>query len=108
MRLVLFTIIILSSIAKAEDCEISGKAILWAYDSCFWQHETDDSLHPGVIECVKSAQKEIKAHGECSAKRIFKSRICALAKEWGLSEPSPETCMSVDKPLGSAVSEGGI
>lgn len=108
MRIVFVSIILLSSLAQADDCEISGKAILWAYDACFWQYETDDSLHPGVIDCVKSARQDIKAHGECPAKRIFKSRICELAKQWGLDEPDPQTCMSIDKPLGSAVSEGGI
>ena len=49
----------LSSIA--EECEISGKAILWAYDSCFWQHETDDAIHPGVLDCVDEGQQVMLA-----------------------------------------------
>ncbi|WP_432470678.1 hypothetical protein [Amphritea sp. HPY] len=108
MKIVFLTLIFLSSFARAEDCEITGQAILWAYDACFWKHETDDSIHPGVIECVRDSQKEIKSHGECPARQLFKSRICDLAKRWSLTEPDPETCMAIDKPLGPAVKEGGI
>jgi hypothetical protein len=95
-------------ISDAGECKISGKAILWAYDACFWEYETDDSLHPGVIECVNEGEKLIKKVGTCEAKRIFKSRICAMAKEWKIEGIDPETCMSSDKPLGSAVKDGGI
>jgi hypothetical protein len=96
----------LSSIA--EECEISGKAILWAYDSCFWQHETDDAIHPGVLDCVDEGQQVIARVGSCEAKRIFKSRICAMAKEWGIEGIDPEKCMSFDQPLGPSVKDGGI
>lgn len=89
-------------------CEISGKAILWAYDSCFWQYETDDSIHPGVIKCVEEAEIFMKKVKACEAKRTFKSRICKLAKEQNLEDPDPKTCMEIDKPLGSAVRDGGI
>ena len=63
----------------AEACEISGKAILWAYDVCFWQHETDDSLHPGVIDCVEEGEQVIARVGTCEAKQVFKSRMCDMA-----------------------------
>ena len=95
-------------ISDAGECKISGKAILWAYDACFWKYETDDSIHPGVIECVNEGKKLIKKVGTCEAKRIFKSRICAMAKEWKIEGIDPKTCMSSDKPLGSAVKDGGI
>ena len=94
--------------SNAGECEISGKAILWAYDACFWEYETDDSIHPGVIECVKEGKKLIKKVGTCKAKRIFKSRICAMAKEWKIEGIDPKTCMSSDKPLGPSVRDGGI
>ncbi len=108
VQTVLLSMIFLSSLALAEDCKISGRAVLWPYDSCFWEYETDDSIHPGVIECVDKAQKEINMHGECQAKRLFKSGICGLAKKWGFTDPDPETCMTLDRPLGSAVRESGI
>lgn len=94
--------------STAEECEISGKAILWAYDACFWEHETDDSIHPGVIECVNEGQKLIGRVGTCEAKRIFKSRICAMAEEWKIEGIAPKTCMSHDRPLGPSVRDGGI
>ena len=108
VKTVLLSMIFLSTLSVADDCEISGRAVLWAYDSCFWEHETDDSIHPGVIECVDKAKNIIDMHGECQAKRLFKSRICDFAKNWGFTEPNPETCMSLDRPLGSAVREDGI
>jgi hypothetical protein len=74
----------------------------------FWEYETDDSIHPGVIECVNEGKKLIKKVGTCEAKRIFKSRICAMAKEWKIEGIDPKTCMSSDTPLGSAVKDGGI
>ena len=92
----------------AEECEISGKAILWAYDVCFWEHETDDSTHPGVIDCVAEGQQVIARVGTCEAKRTFKSRICDMAKKWKTEGLEPETCMSSDRPLGPSVRNGGI
>ncbi len=101
-------IILVSSAVVAEDCEITGRAILWAYDTCFWEYETDDSIHPGVIECVENAKLDIESMGECDSKRLFKSRICDMAKNWKLEMPDPETCMRIDKPLGPSVRDGGI
>ena len=49
----------------AEERSISGRAILWAYDSRFWKYETGDSIYPGVIECVEASQNEIR--GYCSS-----------------------------------------
>ena len=100
--------ILVSSATDVEDCEITGKAILWAYDTCFWEYETDDSIHPGVIDCVKNAQLRIESMGECGSKRLFKTKICNLAKKWNLKTPNPETCMKLDKPLGPSVRDGGI
>ena len=99
---------LISSAAAAEDCEITGRAILWAYDTCFWEYETDDPIHPGVIECVEKAQLTIESMGQCDSKRLFKTRICDLAKKWKLKTPNPDTCMELDKPLGPTVRDGGI
>ena len=89
-------------------CEISGDARLWAYDACLWRYETDDTLHPGVISCADKNQALIAKVGSCQAKRIFKDRICTLARQWQLKEPDPTTCMNVDRPLGASVRNGGI
>lgn len=89
-------------------CEISGDARLWAYDACMWRYETDDALHPDVTKCADKNQGLIAKMGSCQAKRIFKDRICALARQSQLKEPDPATCMTVDKPLGTAVRESGI
>ena len=89
-------------------CEISGDAHLWAYDACLWRYETDDTLHPGVIDCVDRNQALIAEAGSCQAKHIFKSRICTLARQWKLKEPDPATCMALDRPLGASVRDGGI
>ena len=91
-----------------SSCEISGDARLWAYDACLWRYETDDTLHPGVISCADKNQALIAEVGSCQAKRIFKDRICALARQWELEEPDPTTCMTVDRPLGASVRDGGI
>ena len=107
----IFTCIILLLVqfgCAAKECEISGKAILWAYDACFWEYETDDSIHPGVIYCVEEKQKLIEKVGACEAKRKFKSRICDMAKEFKIKDVNPETCMSSDMPLGPSVRDGGI
>ena len=89
-------------------CEISGDANLWAYDACLWRYETDDTLHPGVIDCVDRNRALITEAGSCQAKHIFRSRICALARQWKLREPDPATCMITDRPLGASVRDGGI
>ena len=94
--------------STAEECEISGKARLWAYDACFWKYETDDSIHPGVIDCVNEGQKLIEKNGTCEAKRILKSRICAMAEESKTEDIDPKKCMSHDRPLGPSVRDGGI
>jgi len=92
----------------AKECEISGRATLWAYDSCFWEFETDDSIHPGVLKCVEKAEKQIKSVSSCDAKRKFKQKICNLAKTYASEVIDPKTCMSEDKALGSAVRDDGI
>lgn len=89
-------------------CEISGDAVLWAYDACLWRYENDDTLHPDVISCADKNKALIEKVGSCQAKRIFKDRICTLARQWQLKEPDPATCMAMDRPLGASVREGGI
>ena len=101
--IVLFT---LNSYSK--ECEISGRAILWAYDSCFWEYETDDSIHPEVVKCVTKAEKFIDSVSSCEAKRKFKQKICDLAREYDVDGIDPRNCMSCDKALGSAVRNDGI
>lgn len=109
MRGIVIALLMVLPVAHAETrCEISGDARLWAYDACMWRFETDDALHPGVMECADQNQALIANVGSCPAKRIFKDRICALARRWQLKDPDPQTCMSVDKPLGASVRDGGI
>ena len=107
---ILITIIaiLIASTCYSEECEIDGKAILWAYDACLWEFETDDTLHPGVIECVEKFEKFMKSVDECEAKRTFKRKICDLAIEYKAEGINQETCMSENKALGPSVREGGI
>lgn len=100
--------ILIASTCYSEECEIEGKAILWVYDACLWEFETDDTLHPGVIECVEKSEKYMKSVSECEAKRSFKRKICDLAKEYEIEGINPGTCMSEDKALGPSVRDGGI
>lgn len=100
--------ILMASTCYSEECEIDGKAILWAYDACLWEFETDDTLQPGVIECVEKSEKIMKSVGECEAKRTFKRKICDLAIEYRTEGINQETCMSEDKALGPSVRDGGI
>ena len=100
--------ILMASTCYSEECEIDGKAILWAYDACLWEFETDDTLQPGVIECVEKSEKIMKSVGECEAKRTFKRKICDLAIEYRTEGINQETCMSEDKALGPSVKDGGI
>jgi hypothetical protein len=107
-EIILALILVLPDAHAGSKCEISGDANLWAYDACLWRYETDDTLHPAVISCVDKNQALIMKVGSCRAKRIFKDRICALARQWRLEDPDPTTCMTVDKPLGASVRDGGI
>ena len=65
MKVAVRLLAFLSLSVMVEERSISGRAILWAYDSRFWKYETDDSIHPGVIECVEASQNEIR--GCCSS-----------------------------------------
>ena len=103
----MFTILIAST-SYSKECEVNGKAILWAYDACLWQYETDDTLHPGVIECVNISEKTIKTVGTCEAKKIFKRKICDLAIKYSEEYINQEACMNEDKALGPSVRENGI
>lgn len=104
----LILLLTISAAHAGSRCEISGDARLWAYDACLWRFETDDALHPGVTKCADRNQTLIARVGSCQAKRVFKDRICTLARQWRLEDPDPSTCMAVDKPLGTSVREGGI
>lgn len=106
--IVLALLLVLPDAHAGSRCEISGDVLLWAYDACLWRYETDDTLHPGVIDCVDKNRAIIAEVDSCQAKRIFKSRICTLAREWQLKEPDPTTCMTLDRPLGASVRDGGI
>ena len=110
MRAVIAILSILAAqpVYSGSQCEISGDAKLWAYDACLWRYETDDTLQPRVIRCSEANLTLISRVGSCRAKRIFKERICTLARQWQLKDPDPLTCMSMDKPLGSSVRNGGI
>lgn len=92
----------------ATPCQISGDARLWAMDSCLWQFETDDVIHPRVLACETRGREIIVKSGSCAAKHIFKGRICELAREHDLTQPDPSTCMSLDRALGPSVRDGGI
>ena len=109
--LVIFLPLLITTVCSAKpatDCEITGDVTLWSYDSCYWQYETDDSIHPLVLACVKKNEKTISRLGTCKAKRVFKNRICGIIRDSGTTEPNPKTCMSKDQPLGSSVRDGGI
>jgi hypothetical protein len=107
--LILLVLMLAISDTQAESsCEISGNARLWAYDASLWRYETDDTLHPSVMDCADENLALIDEMGDCQAKHIFKERICTLARQWNLKDPDPATCMSVDKPLGPSVRDGGI
>ena len=100
--------ILIASTIYSNECEITGKTILWAYDACLWEFETDDTLHPRVIECVEKSEDFMRSVSECEAKTTFKRRICDLAKEYKIEGINQETCMSEDKALGPSVRDGGI
>ena len=108
MKIAPLLLVLISLSVSAEECKVSGHAILWAYDSCFWKYEADDSIHPEVLECVEKSQEEIRTLGECPSRRLFKSRICSMAKEWNMQEPDPAQCMEEDKALGPAVRDRSI
>ena len=104
----LFFLFTLASTHAAPRCEITGDAQHWAYDACFWRYGTDDALHPDVMSCVDRDNALISKVGSCQAKRIFKGPICRIARDLQLKDPDPAKCMATDKPLGSAVRNGGI
>jgi len=99
--LVTIITVLMAPTCYGEECEIQGKAILWAYDACLWGFETDDTLHPGVIECVEKSEKFMKSVSACEAKRTFKRRICDFVKEHKMDGIDQETCMFEDKALGA-------
>ena len=110
MKVAVLLLAFLPLSVMAEECSISGRAILWAYDSSFWKYETDDSIHPGVIECVEVLQNEIRGLGEYNSRLLFEPRICDIAKELNMEEPNPNPakCMEDDQALVASVRNGGI
>ena len=110
MRLVLVIAIaaVSSPVQAGSPCEIKGLAIHWAYDSCMSRYETDDGLHPGVIACADRAQRLIRVKGECTAKRIFKDRICALLQRNESPSESRQACMRDPGVVGMTVRNNGL
>ncbi|MCD9031020.1 hypothetical protein LDO32_04660 [Luteimonas sp. Y-2-2-4F] len=99
---------IAQSAPAATQCEIKGDAAHWAYDACFWQFETDDDLHPGVVACAERNLALVRSEGACPATRIFKSRICKLVQQTGDRLASFEACMADPSVEGSTVRNGGL
>jgi hypothetical protein len=92
----------------AGKCEIPGDPLHWAYDACLHAHETDDELHPGVMACADRAQRLIPQYGSCTAKRVFKDRLCALRERFGASNQSRRACMLDPEVKGLAVRNSGL
>lgn len=76
--------------------------------ACFWRCETEDVLHPCVINSADKNHALITKAGCCQVKHTFKDRMCNIAVPLQLNDPEPATCMADDKPLAPAVRNGGI
>jgi hypothetical protein len=72
------------------------------------RYETDDSLHPGVMACADRGQRLIRIKGECTAKRIFKERMCLLLQQTDDRRSSIKACMQDPSVVGSTVQNGGL
>lgn len=96
------------SAPAAAGCEIRGDAAHWAYDACFWQFETDDELHPGVVACAERNLALVRSDGDCPAKRVFKRRICGFVQRTEERLASFEACMADPDVAGSTVRNGGL
>ena len=105
MKILVLPIVLVPILAFAEECEIEGNAIHWAYDYCFSINETDDSINPSVIECTDKAQIKIKELGDCEAKREFKSLICEIGS---FHDGTSKECMDSKEVMGPSVRYGGI
>ena len=105
MNKIILLIILASSFSHSEECRIDGNPVLWAYDMCFSMNETDDSIHPGVISCVESAQLKIKNLGECKAKEDFKALICEVGSYHNLTY---KECIESAETVGPSIRNGGI
>ncbi len=92
----------------APECEIAGLAIHWAYDACFFEHETDDELHPGVIACADRYRQRIAEIGECAARREVKETICRRTIAQFQPELDLQSCLAGDQVVGATVRNGGI
>jgi hypothetical protein len=92
----------------ATRCEIEGEALHWAYDVCMGIFETDDELHPGVAACADANLALIQSKGSCTAKRIFKERMCTLLQQTEDRRRSLKACMADPSVVGSTVQNGGL
>jgi hypothetical protein len=109
MRHILLASFLISGPATAAGkCEIPGDPVHWAYDACLFVHGTDDELHPSVVACADRAQKLIPQYGSCTAKRIFKDRLCAARQRFDASGQSRKECMLDPEVKGLAVRNGGL
>ena len=106
--LALVALVITSAAQAATQCEIKGPAVHWAYDACMSRYETDDSLHPGVMACVGRGQRLVQIKGECTAKRVFKERMCMLLQQSDDRRSSLKACMQDPSVIGSTVQNGGL
>ena len=106
--LLLAGLLLPAPLLAAGKCEIPGDPLHWAYDACLYAHETDDELHPSVTACADRAQKLIPRYGSCTAKRIFKDRLCAVREQFGTSSQSRRACMLDPEVIGLAVRNAGL
>lgn len=56
MNKFIYILVLATSFSLSKECRIDGNPVLWAYDMCLSMNETDDSIHPGVMSCIDSAQ----------------------------------------------------
>ena len=108
LALALVALVFTSAAQAATPCEIKGPAVHWLYDACMSRYETDDSLHPGVMACADHGQHLVKVKGECTAKRIFKERMCLLLQQSDNRRISLNACMQDPSVIGSTVQNGGL
>jgi len=90
---------------RASACEIPGYAERWALASCFYQHETDDELHPGVLECF-DAWRSSRSNDDCVEKHVLKTRLCENRLRWSDDHDSVAECVADDTFVPDVVKHG--
>jgi hypothetical protein len=63
--------------AAPAKCPVPGEVSQWTADFCMYSAATDDFAHPDVLACFNK-QPEVRAAKTCSAKKKYKSGICAI------------------------------